>query len=90
MRISPTIGNHVHYVHKNRNSVLAFFDTMCNYVAILVWQGLIEDVGVFDDKGDAAGWLGVCAEKYGADNCADSIIWDTRQKAPIDLGFVSS
>jgi hypothetical protein len=62
---------------------------MCKYVAILVYQGLIEDVGVFDDKGEAAGWLSRHAEEYGQDNCADSILWDTLQKAPIDLGFVS-
>jgi hypothetical protein len=59
-------------------------------VAILVYQGLIEDVGVFDKKEEAAHWLSGNVEQNGADECADSIIWDTRQKAPIDLGFVSS
>ena len=63
---------------------------MCNYVAILVYQGLIEDVSVFDKKEEAAHWLSGSIEEYGADNCADSIIWDTKERAPIDLGFVSS
>lgn len=62
---------------------------MCRYVAILVYQGLIEDVSVFDKKEEAAHWLSSNVEEYGADECADSIIWDTSQKAPIDLGFVS-
>ena len=61
---------------------------MCNYVAILVYQGLIEDVGVFDTEKDAAGWLSQHVEEYGVDNCADSILWDAVKKAPIDLGFV--
>lgn len=89
MRISPTIGDRAHYVHKNGNSSQAFVNTMCKYVAILVYQGLIEDVGVFDAKEEAARWLSDNAEEYGADNCADSIIWDARQKSPIHLAFVS-
>jgi len=90
LRISPKSNDHVHYVHKNRNSSPAFVNAMCDYVAILVYQGLIEDVGVFNSKVEAAGWLSRITGEYGADDCADSIIWDTRQKAPIDLGFVSS
>ncbi len=65
-------------------------EIMCKYVAILVFQGLIEHVSVFDKKEEAAGWLSGNVEEYGADNCADSIIWDTTKNAPIDLGFVSS
>lgn len=63
---------------------------MCNYVAILVYQALIEDVAVFDKKEEAAQWLSSNVEEYGADNCADSIIWDTSQQSPIDLGFMSN
>jgi hypothetical protein len=62
---------------------------MCKYVAILVYQGLIEDVRVFDNKEAAACWLSGCAEECGADNCTDSIIWDMEQRTRIDLGFVS-
>lgn len=79
----------VHYVHKGRNSSHAFVESMCNYVAILVYQGLIEDVGVFEKKEEAAHWLSSNVEENGAEDCADSIIWDTEQKTRIDLGFVS-
>jgi len=61
---------------------------MCKYVAILVYEGLIEDVSVFDNKEAAAGWLGTHAEEYGVDNCADSVIWDTTKRTPILLSFV--
>lgn len=63
---------------------------MCRYVAILVYQGIIENVDGFESEKDAGGWLSRLAEEYGADNCAGSIIWDTKERAPIDLGFVSS
>jgi len=62
---------------------------MCKFVAILVYQALIEDVAVFDKKDEAARWLSSNVEQYGADECADSIIWDTQMKTPINLGFVS-
>ena len=68
----------------------SFVQAMCKYVAILVFKGLIENVGVFDVKEEAARWLSGFVEEYGADNCADSIIWDTKEQARIDLGFVSS
>ena len=60
---------------------------MCKYVAILVYQGLIEDVSSFDKKEEATKWLSGLVDEYNADNCADSIIWDTNEKAPIDLAF---
>ena len=88
-RISPIASGNVHYVHKGRNTLDAFAESMCKYVAIFVFKGLIEDVSVFDMKEEAARWLSGFAEEYGADNCADSIIWDTEQKTRIDLGFVS-
>ena len=62
---------------------------MCRYVAILVYQALIEDVAVFNKKDEAAEWLSRNVEECGTDDCADSIIWDAKKKAPIDLGFVS-
>jgi len=61
---------------------------MCKYVAILVYQGLIEDVGLFDKKEEAMRWLSGLVDEYSADNCADSIIWDTFSRSPINLGFV--
>lgn len=81
--------SYVHYVHKCRSIAAPFVSLMCRFVAILVYQGLIEEVGVFDEKEDAAGWLSVLAERFGADDCADSIIWDTNRKTPISIGFVT-
>ena len=60
---------------------------MCNYVAILVYQGIIEEVSVFREQGEAAGWLSGLVREFGADNCADSIIWDVVGKSRIDLAF---
>ena len=61
---------------------------VCNYVAIFVYKGLIDNLEVFDDKGESAAWLSTLVEEYGVDNCADSIIWDVAEKGRIDLGFV--
>ena len=61
---------------------------MCKYVAILVYRGLIEDVSLFDKKKEATSWLSCFAKEYGAEDCADSIIWDAVDKSPIYLGFV--
>ena len=60
---------------------------MCEYVAILVYEGLIEDVNTFDNKDEAVAWISNQTEECGADRCADSIIWDNQQKTPIDLAF---
>jgi len=60
---------------------------MCRYVAIVVFQGLIENVGVFEQKEEATEWIGRLAEEYGPCNCSDSIIWDTLDKLPIDVAF---
>jgi hypothetical protein len=60
---------------------------MCRYVGILVYQGLIEDVDVFNDKRKAGAWVSKLAEEYGPDNCADSIIWDTVRKDSIAVGI---
>lgn len=60
---------------------------MCRYVAILVYQGIIENVDVFESKKDAGAWLSRLAEEYGAENCADSTIWDTVEKDSVDVGF---
>jgi len=61
---------------------------LCRYVAILVYQGLVENVDVFNDKREAGGWLSKFAQEYGLEDCADSIIWDTAEKSSIDIGFV--
>lgn len=60
---------------------------MCEYVAILVYEGLIENVNTFDDKGEAVAWIGKQVEECGVERCADSIIWDMKEKAPIVLAF---
>lgn len=89
MRILGTVIDYVHYVHKDRNTMHSFLRLMCRYVAILVYQAVIEDVVVFNRKEEAAHWLSGLAEKYGVEHCADSVIWDTKTKTRIDLGFVS-
>jgi hypothetical protein len=61
--------------------------TMCKYVAILVYQALIEDVGVFKSKGGAAKWLSGKVEECGAEHCTDSLIWDIDAGNPIDIAF---
>lgn len=60
---------------------------MCRYVAILVYQGNIESVDISDDKDKVVAWIGKLVGEYGADSCADSIIWDTHEETPIELAF---
>ena len=60
---------------------------MCRYVAILVYQGIIENVNISNDKDKLVAWIGKLVEEYGADNSADSIIWDTHEETPIELAF---
>jgi hypothetical protein len=67
--------------------MLAIAGIMCRYVGILVFQGVIENVNVFDQKVKAVAWVGKLVEEYGAGNCADSIIWDTLEEIPIELAF---
>lgn len=83
------LPSHAHYVHKVENTSHVFSSAMCKFVAILVYQGIIEQVEVFDRKKDAAGWLSHLAEESGAEHCADSIIWDTERKTAIYLGFTT-
>jgi len=54
----------------------------------MVYQGLVENVDVFNDKREAGAWVSKLAEEYGPENCADSIIWDVTEKGAIDIGFV--
>lgn len=60
---------------------------MCRYVAILVYQGIVENVNTSDDKAKAVAWIDKLVGEYGADNCADSIIWDTQEETSIELAF---
>jgi hypothetical protein len=60
---------------------------MCRYVAILVYQGNIENVSTSDDKNKSVAWIGELVREYGPNNCADSIIWDTQEETPIELAF---
>jgi hypothetical protein len=57
-------------------------------VAIVVYQGIIENVDVFNDKRKAGAWMSKLAQEYGLENCVDSIIWDVAEKEAIDIGFV--
>jgi hypothetical protein len=61
---------------------------MCKYVAILIYQGLVESVDVFNDKRKAGAWVSKLADEYGPENCADSIIWDVAENGTIEIGFV--
>jgi hypothetical protein len=60
---------------------------MTEYVAILVYEGLIESVQIFDDKADAIAWIGAQVNECGADRCVDSTIWDMKKGEPIELAF---
>lgn len=70
--------------------MLTFLETMCKYVAILVYQGLIEDVNVFDEKEGATRWLSERAGESGIDCCGDSMIWDTTRGEGHLLSFAIS
>jgi hypothetical protein len=60
---------------------------MCRYIGILIFKGLVENVNVFDRREQATAWVGNLVSEYGPDNCADSLIWDMHEEAPIELGF---
>jgi len=60
---------------------------MCRFVAILIFQGVIEDLSLFNKKEQAAEWLSKQIQEYDENDFADSMIWDIENHAPIDLGF---
>ncbi len=60
---------------------------MCRYVGILVFQGLIENVEVFDQKEEAVNWIGEQVKEYNVADFTDSLVWDTKDKSRIDLAF---
>jgi hypothetical protein len=63
---------------------------MCRYVAILVYQGLIENVCVYDSKNKAIEWIGKLASEYGEGDCVGSVVWDTGKNEETELAFVHS
>ena len=63
---------------------------MCRYVAILVYQGLVENVGVYDSRSMAIEWIGKLASKCGEGDCAGSIVWDTSRNERTELAIAHS
>ncbi len=53
------------------------------YVAIVIYQGLIEDVSTFDSVSDATAWVATLRQVYGWEDTADSLTWDTRHQTPV-------
>ncbi len=62
-------------------------DEMCSFVGIIVFQGVVEDVHVFDSKTKAIGWIAEKTNEYGIENCSDSLLWDVERRSRINLGF---
>lgn len=60
---------------------------MCEFIAILVYEGLIEDVKTFDDKIEAITWITTNANECGVERCSDSVIWDMNEKRSIELNL---
>jgi hypothetical protein len=56
---------------------------MCRYVAIVVYQGLVEDVSTFESEADATAWVIELRQVYGWEDTSDSLAWDTTHQLPV-------
>ena len=64
---------------------------MCNFIAILIYGGLVEAVSLFDNEVDAREWLlSRINEINGKGNCDGSIIWDAKKRIPIEFEMNNS
>jgi len=60
---------------------------VCKFVGIVVYQGLVEDVRVFNEKSSAIKWIAIKANEYGVEDSLDSLVWDVEKQSRIYLGF---
>jgi hypothetical protein len=51
---------------------------MCRYVGIVVREGIIEDVRIFDFATVAEAWITQRRQNYGMKETSDSLIWDAK------------
>lgn len=58
---------------------------MNRYVAIVMFQGLVEDVSAFEDMNQANGWVTTLRQLYGWEDTSDSVIWDVVNQAPAEM-----
>jgi hypothetical protein len=63
---------------------------MCEFVGIIVYQGLVEEVQVFNKREEAVEWIAGKTNEYGIENTIDSLLWDVKEQSRIDLGFAVS
>ena len=56
---------------------------MCRFVAVVVYQGLIEDVSTFESEAEATAWVNELRQVYGWEDTLDSLTWDTTHQLPV-------
>jgi len=55
---------------------------MCRYVAVLLYEGLVEEVLTFDSATDAVAWVVRRRQELGLEKTLDSLTWDTARQLP--------
>ena len=59
--------------------------SMGNFASIIIYQGTIEDVSIFETYLDAIGWLAELRGLYGWENTSDSVTWDIVKQLPLEV-----
>jgi hypothetical protein len=62
---------------------------MCRYVAVVVYQGLIEDASIFDTAEEANAWISTLRQLYGWEDTQDSVTWDVTNQEPAEVQLSS-
>jgi hypothetical protein len=56
---------------------------MCRYVGIAVYQGLVEEVLIFERETDATAWIAGRRREFGMEETLGSLTWDTKKQLPL-------
>ena len=51
-------------------------DQVSRFATVVIYQGVIEDVSVFDDMIAAASWVNELRNLYGWEDTSESVIWN--------------
>lgn len=54
------------------------------YVSVIVYQGVIEDVSIFENLTEAISWIIGLRRMYSWEDTSESLVWDTLHQLPIE------
>jgi hypothetical protein len=55
---------------------------MCRFVGIVIYQGLVEEVQIFETEATASMWLAQRRGEYEDEDTLDSLVWDVDLQLP--------